>query len=194
MSKIKIKEKEILSQGWSTLQKITYEYKTDSHEWQKQTREAYDRGNGITVLLYNTTQSSVILTKQFRIPTYLNGNDTGMMIETCAGKLEDENPEAGMIREIEEETGYRISNITKVFEAYMSPGSVTELLHFFIAPYDKSMRVSQGGGLDSEQENIEVLEMSFKEALEMIKTGDIKDAKTIMLLQYARINLNLQYL
>lgn len=193
MSKIKIKEKTILSQGWSTLQKLTYEYQTDSNEWQTQTREAYDRGNGITVLLYNQSESSVILTRQFRIPTYLNGNSTGMMIETCAGKLENENPAAGMIREIEEETGYRISKITKVFEAYMSPGSVTELLHFFIAAYDESMRVSKGGGLDSEQENIEVLEMSFKQALEMIRAGDIKDAKTIMLLQYARINLNLEY-
>jgi GDP-mannose pyrophosphatase NudK len=193
MSKIKIKEKTILSQGWSTLQKLTYEYQTDSNEWQTQTREAYDRGNGITVLLYNKERSSIILTRQFRIPTYLNGNATGMMIETCAGKLENENPEAGMIREIEEETGYRIPIITKIFEAYMSPGSVTELLHFFIASYDERMRVSKGGGLDSEQENIEVLEMSFKEALEKIKTGDIKDAKTIMLLQYARINLNLEY-
>lgn len=182
--KINIKERTTLSKGWSLLQKITYEY-----DGELQTRETYDRGDGMTVLLYNFKQKSVILTRQFRIPTYLNGNPTGLMIETCAGKLEDENPEKGMIREIEEETGYRVPHIKKIFESYMSPGSVTEVLHFFIAPYSESMKVSNGGGTAEEQENIEVLEMSFVDALEMIRKGEIKDAKTIMLLQYAQINL-----
>ena len=184
MKEITIKEKTTLSKGWSHLQKITYEY-----QGELQTREAYDRGDGITVLLYNGVKKTVILTRQFRIPTYLNGNPTGLLIEACAGKLEDENPEQGMIREIEEETGYRVPHLEKVFECYMSPGSVTEILHFFIAPYTESMKVSDGGGLVEEQENIEVLEMSFKNAIDLIKKGDIKDAKTIMLLQYAQINL-----
>src|SRR5690606_10832856 len=155
--------------------------------WHTQSREAYDRGNGATILLYNKSTQSVILTRQFRLPTFVNGNPTGMMIEACAGLLDQDNPEECIRRETEEETGYNITDVKKIFEAYMSPGSVTEILHFFIAAYAREMRVNEGGGVD-EDEDIEVLEIPFEEALQMIQDGSIRDAKTIMLLQYAKLN------
>jgi len=185
---IKIISKEILSDNWYTLNKITYEYRKKDGSIETQNREAYDRGNGATILLYNKSQQTVILTRQFRLPTYINGNSDGMLIETCAGLLDKDNPETAIKRETEEETGYQIKDVKKVFEAYMSPGSVTEILYFFVAEYTKDMKVSDGGGHHDEQENIEVLETSFNEALNMIATGEIKDGKTIMLLQYAQIN------
>jgi nudix-type nucleoside diphosphatase (YffH/AdpP family) len=151
------------------------------------TREVYDRGNGSTILLYNREQRTVILTRQFRLPTFVNGNESGMLIEACAGLLDEDNPEDCIRRETEEETGYRIKDVRKIFEAYMSPGSVTEILHFFIAAYSRSMKVNDGGGVDHEEENIEVLELNIDEALKMIETGAIRDAKTIMLLQYVRL-------
>lgn len=188
INNIKITDSKILSDNWYILKKITYEYtKTDGTK-QVQSREAYDRGNGATILLYNKEQNTVILTRQFRLPTFINGNETGMLIETCAGLLDKDNPEDCIKRETEEETGYKITDVRKIFEAYMSPGSVTEILHFFIAEYTKEMKVTDGGGLESEQENIEVLELNFNEALNMINNGDIKDGKTIMLLQYIRLN------
>jgi nudix-type nucleoside diphosphatase (YffH/AdpP family) len=153
----------------------------------EQTREVYDRGNGATILLYNVAQQTVILTRQFRIPTYVNGNENGMLIETCAGLLDKDDPENCIRREAEEETGYRIANPVKVFEAYMSPGSVSELVHFFIAPYEKEMKVNDGGGVDHEEENIEVLELPFTQALAMVASGEIRDGKTIMLLQHLQI-------
>ncbi len=161
---------------------------TADGSWQTQSRETYDRGNGATILLYNKIQKTVILTKQFRIPTYLNGNESGMLIEACAGLLDKDNPEDCIRRETEEETGYRITEIKNIFESYMSPGSVTEIIYFFIAAYSKDMKVSKGGGADGEQENIEVMELPFSQAFLMIESGEIKDAKTIMLLQYAKIN------
>lgn len=185
---IKILSTEILSDNWYTLNKITFEYTKKDGTVETQNREAYDRGNGATILLYNKENQTVILTRQFRLPTYLNGNASGMLIETCAGLLDKDNPETAIKRETEEETGYKIKDVQKVFEAYMSPGSVTEILYFFTAEYSKDMKVSEGGGHHDEQENIEVLELPFKNALEMIKTGEIKDGKTIMLLQYAQIN------
>ncbi|WP_316736472.1 GDP-mannose pyrophosphatase NudK [Pedobacter aquatilis] len=185
---IKIISKEILSDNWYTLNKITFEYLKKDGTVETQNREAYDRGNGATILLYNVASQTVILTRQFRLPTYINGNETGMLIETCAGLLDKDNPETAIKRETEEETGYKIKDVKKVFEAYMSPGSVTEILYFFVAEYSKDMKVSEGGGHLEEQENIEVLETSFDEALDMIATGEIKDGKTIMLLQYAQIN------
>lgn len=185
---IKIISKEILSDNWYTLNKITFEYRKKDGSIETQNREAYDRGNGATILLYNKAQQTVILTRQFRLPTYINGNSDGMLIETCAGLLDKDNPETAIKRETEEETGYQIKDVKKVFEAYMSPGSVTEILYFFVAEYTKDMKVSEGGGHHEEQENIEVLETSFSEALNMISTGEIKDGKTIMLLQYAQIN------
>ncbi len=184
---INILKTEVLSDNWYTLRKITFEYKKQNGEVITQTREAYDRGNGATILLYNQEKKTVILTRQFRLPTYTNGNKSGMMIEACAGLLDQDNPEECIRRETEEETGYVVKDVKKVFEAYMSPGSVTEILHFFIAAYSKDMKVSEGGGVDHEEENIEVLEMHFEEALEMVNTGEIKDAKTIMLIQHLRL-------
>lgn len=186
-SNVKFIEEKILSDNWYILKKITFDYRNSSRAWVRQSREVYDRGNGATILLYNIENQTVILTRQFRMPSYVNGNETGMLIETCAGLLDKDNAEDCIRKETEEETGYRISQVEKVFEAYMSPGSVTEILYFFVAQYHKDMKVNEGGGAEHEQENIEVLEMSFKDALKMIKTGEIKDGKTIMLLQYAQI-------
>ena len=187
-NQVTITETEILSDNWYTLMKITYEYIQDNGEKETISREVYDRGNGATILLYNQEQETVILTRQFRLPTFVNGNPTGMLIETCAGLLEKENPEEAIRRETEEETGYKIGKVQKVFEAYMSPGSVTEILYFFIAEYSKDMKVNEGGGAKDENENIEVLELPIAEAMHMIRTGEIKDGKTIMLLQHLMLN------
>ncbi len=187
--KITIQKTELLSNNWYVLNKVTFDYKMGDQDSETQVREVYDRGNGAVILLYNLTKKTVVLTRQFRLPTYLNGNTSGMVIEACAGLLDAENPEECIIRETEEETGYRLSSVKKVFQSYMSPGSVTEILHFFIGEYQPNMKVSDGGGLAEEHENIEVLEYSFDQAYQMIATGEIVDAKTIMLLQYAKINL-----
>lgn len=188
IDRVKILNTEILSDNWYTLRKITYEYLKKDGTMQTQSREAYDRGNGATILLYNKELKTVILTRQFRLPTFINGNDAGMLIEACAGLLDKDNPEDCIRRETEEETGYKVTHVQKIFEAYMSPGSVTEILYFFIAEYSKEMKVAQGGGVDHEEENIEVLEITIDDAMSMIKTGDIKDGKTIMLLQYIKLN------
>ena len=177
---------EILSKNWYTLNKVTFDYLQKDGTWIKQSREAYDRGNGAAILLYNNETKTVILTQQFRMPTYINGNETGMMIEACAGLLDEDNPEDCIRRETEEETGFRITDVKKIYEAYMSPGSVTEILYFFVAEYNDDHRINEGGGID--HENIEVMELDFQAALAMVKSGEIKDAKTIMLLQYAEIN------
>jgi len=184
---IKILDTTILSDNWYVLRKITYEYLKKDGSSQIQTREAYDRGNGATILLYNTSRKTVILTRQFRMPTYINGNSTGMLIETCAGLLDKDNPEDCIRRETEEETGYQVTDVRKVYEAYMSPGSVTEMLHFFIAEYAENMKIHDGGGVEHEEENIEVLELDIQKAMEMIDNGGIKDGKTIMLLQYIKL-------
>lgn len=184
---IKIIKTEILSDNWYTLNKITFEKTQSNGTIQTQSREAYDRGNGAVILLYNKDKNTVILTRQFRLPTYINGNSTGMLIEACAGLLDNDNPEECIKRETEEETGYIVTQVEKVYEAYMSPGSVTEILHFFIAAYSEDMKTTDGGGLDEEGEDIEVLELSFHNALTMINNGEIKDAKTIMLLQHLRL-------
>jgi GDP-mannose pyrophosphatase NudK len=185
---IKIQKTELLSDNWYLLNKVTYDYQKEDNTIETHIREVYDRGNGAAILLYNSIQKTVILTRQFRLPSYLNGNKTGMMIEVCAGLLDKDHPEQCIIRETEEETGYRLSTVHKVFETYMSPGAVTEILYLFVGEYDASMKVNEGGGLDAEQENIEVLEYTFDEAFAMIQTGEIKDAKTVMLLQFAKIN------
>jgi nudix-type nucleoside diphosphatase (YffH/AdpP family) len=186
--KIKIQKTELLSDNWYVLNKVTFDYQKKDTPLITQKREVYDRGNGAAILLYNSIEKTVILTRQFRLPTYLNGNKTGMMIEVCAGLLDQDHPEQCIIRETEEETGYRLSSVRKVFESYMSPGAVTEILYFFVGEYNASMKVSEGGGVEHEQENIDVLEYTFEEAYAMIASGQIKDAKTIMLLQYAKIN------
>ncbi|NML57446.1 GDP-mannose pyrophosphatase NudK [Chryseobacterium cheonjiense] len=184
---VQIEKTEILSDNWYTLKKVTFSIQKKDGSFQQQSREAYDRGNGAVILLYDKSTEKVILTRQFRLPTYINGNPSGMMIEACAGLLDNDNPEECIKRETEEETGYKISHVEKIFEAFMSPGSVTEILYFFIGEYSKEMKINDGGGLDDEGEDIEVLELFFEEALKMIDTGEIKDAKTIMLLQYLRL-------
>jgi nudix-type nucleoside diphosphatase (YffH/AdpP family) len=184
---IKIKETKLLSDNWYLLNKITYSYQKENEAPQTHIREIYDRGNGAAILLYNSSKKTIILTRQFRLPTFLNGNKTGMMVEVCAGLLDQDNPEQAIIRETEEETGYRLDKVQKVMETYMSPGAVTEILYLFTGEYDESKKVSEGGGLDAEQEHIEVLEYTFDEAYAMIESGEITDAKTIMLLQYAKI-------
>lgn len=186
-NRINILKREVLSDNWYTLNKITFEYTQKDGTVQRQEREAYDRGNGSTILLYNKEKGTVVLTRQFRMPTYLNGNESGFLIEACAGLLEKDNAEDCIRKETEEETGYRITNVKKIFESYMSPGSVTEILYFFVAEYEDHMKVNEGGGTD-EEEDIQVLELPFERALNMITTGEIKDAKTIMLLQYAQIH------
>jgi nudix-type nucleoside diphosphatase (YffH/AdpP family) len=184
---VKITDTQILSDNWYILKKITYRYSKKNGEVQTQSREAYDRGNGATILLYHPEQKTVILTRQFRLPTYINGNESGMLIEACAGLLDNENAEDCIKRETEEETGYKISKVRKIFEAYMSPGSVTEILHFFIAEYRNDMKVSEGGGAEHEEENIEVLEIPIDQAMAMIESGEIKDGKTILLLQFVKL-------
>ena len=184
---IRILNSEVLSDNWYILRKITYEYFKKDGTKQIHSREAYDRGNGATILLYNKQQRTVILTKQFRLPSFINGNDSGMLIEACAGLLDKDNPEDCVRRETEEETGYSITDVRKIFEAYMSPGSATEILYFFIAEYSAPMKIHKGGGIEQEEENIEVLELNFDKAISMIDNGEIKDGKTIMLLQYIKL-------
>jgi GDP-mannose pyrophosphatase NudK len=184
-SKIENIKNQLLSDNWYVLRKYTYDLIKRNGERQPQVREVYDRGNGATILLYNRSKKTVLLINQFRMPTYVNGNTSGMLLETCAGLLDNDSPEDCIRKEAIEETGYAISKVEKLFEAYMSPGSVTEVVHFFAAEYDDSQRVTAGGGIDDE--DIEVLEVPFILALEMIRDGRIKDGKTIMLLHYAQI-------
>jgi GDP-mannose pyrophosphatase NudK len=187
MAQVKILDEQILSNNWYTLKKYTYEIVKKDGSLQKQTREVYDRGNGAVILLYNPDSKTIILTRQFRLPSFVNGNPQGLLIEACAGLLDQDNPEEAIKRETEEETGYRISEVKKIFEAYMSPGSVSEILYFFIAAYHPSMKVHSGGGIAQEQEDIEVLEIDFEKAYAMMENGEIRDAKTILLMQYLKI-------
>lgn len=182
-AKIRIIKTDTLSDDWYMLKKYTFELQRQNGEWQRQSREVYDRGNGATILLYNRERRTVILTRQFRFPTYMNGYP-GYLIETAAGLLDNMDAESRIKAEAEEETGFRLANVQKVLEAFMSPGSVTEKLHFFIAEYTARDKVSTGGGLAAEGEDIEVLEMAFEEALVAIDSGAIVDGKTIMLLYY----------
>ncbi|MGE8484040.1 NUDIX domain-containing protein [Pseudomonas sp. FP1740] len=182
--RVNIIESQVLSHDWYLLKKITFDYLRNNGDWQRQTREVYDRGNGAAILLFNREKKTVVLTRQFRLPVFVNGHD-GLLIEVAAGLLEGAAPEERIRAEAEEETGYRVHHVLKVFESYMSPGSVTEKLHFFIAEYDASSKVSEGGGLEDETEELEVLEWKFDDALEAFYRGEICDAKTIMLLQYA---------
>ncbi len=184
---VKIIKSEILSDNWYILRKITFENLNKNGEVKTHSREAYDRGNGATILLYNKSQKTVVLTRQFRLPTFINGNESGMLIESCAGLLDKDNAEDCIRRETEEETGYKIKDVRKIFEAYMSPGSVTEILYFFIAEYTKEMKESEGGGVD-DGEDIEVLEYEFDNAIKMMESGEIRDGKTIMLLQYLQLH------
>ena len=186
--RVRVKDFRILSNDYYLLKKSTFEFRRANGEWQPQTRETYDRGNCATVLPYNLAQRSVVLVRQFRFPAFVNGYDD-LLIEAAAGVLDGATPEARIRAEAEEETGYRLGEIRKIFEAFMSPGSVTEKQYFFVAEYEPSMRTGSGGGLADEGEDIEVLELAIDEALAMIADGRIVDAKTIMLLQYAALNI-----
>lgn len=179
----------VLSKEWATLHRIDYDYQFKDGSWKTISRESYNRGNGTSVLLYNVEKQTVILTRQFRMPAYVNDKQDGMSIEVCAGALDkNEEPETCIIREIEEEVGYRVDEVKKVLECYMSPGAVTEKMYLFVAEYTDEMKVHSGGGLESEDEEIEVLEIPFVEAIQMMNQHKIIDAKTQLLLQYAQIN------
>ena len=187
-SNIKIRSTTPLSHNWGKLDQVKFDFRLKDGSWQEQTREIYNRGNGAVILLYNKEKGTVVLTRQLRIPTWFNGNPDGMMIEACAGMLDENDPEECIRRETQEETGYELSEVKKIMEVYMSPGSVTEILYFFTGCYSDTMKKGKGGGVEGEHENIEVLEMPFDKAMQLITNGEIKDAKTIMLLQYAKIN------
>jgi nudix-type nucleoside diphosphatase (YffH/AdpP family) len=186
-SRVKVQDVTLLSDSWYVLKKTSFDYLRNDGTWQHQVRETYDRGNGAVLLLFNASRNTVVLTRQFRFPTFVNGNADGLMVEACAGQLDGDDPETCIRREAMEETGFQIRNPRKLFEAYMSPGSVTEKLHFFAAEYEASDRIATGGGHEHEGEDIEVLELSLPEALAHIKTGAIQDGKTIMLLQHAAL-------
>ncbi|WP_179638782.1 NUDIX domain-containing protein [Tunturibacter empetritectus] len=186
--RVRITKVETLSDDWYVLKKTTFELQRSDGTWQQQSRETYDRGNGATILLYNLERRTVVLTRQFRFPAFVNGH-SGMLIETAAGLLDKASPEDRIKAEVEEETGYRVDHVRKIFEAFMSPGSVTEKLYFFLAEYNCGSRVAQGGGNFNEGEDIEVLELSIEDAMAAIGRGEIADGKTIMLLQYAYIHL-----
>ncbi|EPT7062889.1 NUDIX domain-containing protein [Cronobacter turicensis] len=185
--KVRIIETQTLSDDWYVLKKYTFDYQRRDGQWQRQSREAYDRGNGATILLYNRAERCVILTRQFRLPVFLNGYNA-LLTETAAGLLDEADPETRIRAEAEEETGYLVDNVEKVFEAYMSPGSVTEKLYFFIGEYDPARRSGTGGGVADEGEDIDVVKMPIDDALRAVRDGEIVDAKTIMLLQYAALN------
>ncbi|WP_053977978.1 NUDIX domain-containing protein [Mangrovimonas xylaniphaga] len=187
-NRVKNINREILSDRWALLEKVNYDYQLKSGEWVRQNRESYNRGDGAAILLYNPEKGTVVLTKQFRMPTYLNDNTDGFLVEACAGMLDKDHPEDCIIKEVEEETGYRIKTVKKVVEAYSSPGAVTEKMHYFIGEYSEDMKVSEGGGLEIELEDIEVKELPFSKVIEMVGNGQIQDAKTIILVQYAQIH------
>jgi nudix-type nucleoside diphosphatase (YffH/AdpP family) len=186
--RVRIREIKTLSDDWYVLKKTTFDYRRRDGTWQTQSRETYDRGNGATLLLYDPDRRTVVLTRQFRFPAFVNGCRE-LLIETPAGLLDDASPAERVRAETEEETGYRVRDVRQVFEAFMSPGSVTEKLYFFVGRYAPSDRVLSGGGNHAEGEDIEVLELSIDDALAMIRSGAIQDGKTIMLLQYAALHI-----
>ncbi|MFI2753626.1 NUDIX domain-containing protein [Cellulomonas sp. P22] len=185
---VRVVDVELVASGWHVLRMTTFDYRGVDGTWTRQLRETYDRGNGATILLYDPDRATVLLTRQFRYPVYVNGHPDGMLVETAAGLLDLDDPETAIRREATEETGVEVGEIEHVFDVYMSPGSVTERLHFYAAPYTPAQRVTAGGGLADEGEEIDVLELPFAQALEMTRTGEIADAKTIMLLQWAALH------
>ncbi|SDU93461.1 NUDIX domain-containing protein [Pseudomonas mucidolens] len=187
-SPVRINAEELLSDNWYLLKKYNFDLRRRDGRWQAQTREVYDRGNGATILLYNAEQRTVLLIRQFRMPAFVNDHH-GYLIETAAGLLDNASPEERIRLEAEEETGYRVGHVEKVYSAFMSPGSVTERIHFFLGEYQPGDRVSEGGGLEDEGEDIEVLELGVDEAIAMVARGEIVDGKTIMLLQYLELRL-----
>ncbi len=185
---VRITAQETLSDNWYLLKKISFDLRRRDGTWQTQTREVYDRGNGATILLYNLARRTVLLTRQFRMPAFVNGH-SGFLIESAAGLLDNASPEQRIRQEAEEETGYRVESVEKIYEAFMSPGSVTERVHFFIGEYQPDDRIGEGGGLVEEGEDIEVMELEFEQAIAMVSNGEIVDGKTIMLLQYLELRL-----
>jgi ADP-ribose pyrophosphatase len=185
---VRITAQETLSDNWYLLKKISFDLRRRDGTWQTQTREVYDRGNGATILLYNLARRTVLLTRQFRMPAFVNGH-SGFLIESAAGLLDNASPEQRIRKEAEEETGYRVESVEKIYEAFMSPGSVTERVHFFIGEYQPDDRIGEGGGLVEEGEDIEVMELGFEQAIAMVSNGEIVDGKTIMLLQYLELRL-----
>jgi nudix-type nucleoside diphosphatase (YffH/AdpP family) len=185
--RVRVVREELLSDNWAILKKTTLEYQRSDGSWQTLVRETYDRGNGVAILLYNRARQTVILTRQFRYPAFVNDH-AEMLIEVCAGLLDKRDPAEAIRRETEEETGYRIGEPRKVLEIFMSPGSVTEKLYFFVAEYEADQRVNEGGGLHEDGEDIGVLEVRLDEAMQMIERGAIMDGKTIILLQYAALH------
>ena len=184
---VEVLNTEVLSNNWYVLRKVTFRLQKRDGTWETQSREAYDRGNGATILPFDLSRRTVILTRQFRLPTFVNGNPSGMLIESCAGLLDKENPSQCITRELREETGFELQNVRKVMEAYMSPGSVTEIVYFFVAEYTPAQQASAGGGV--EEEDIEVIELTIDEATAKVASGEIRDGKTIMLLQYAALHI-----
>ena len=183
--RVRVTDVRLLSDNWYRLHTTTFDLQGDDGSWSTQSRETYDRGNGATILLYDVERRTVLLTSQFRYPAYINGHAGGMLIEAAAGLLDDDDPETAIRREAIEETGHRVGEVTHVFDAFMSPGSVTERLHFYAAPYDAATREHEGGGLADEGEHITLVELDIDEALDLVTSGGIIDAKTIMLLQWA---------
>jgi nudix-type nucleoside diphosphatase (YffH/AdpP family) len=186
--RVRIRDVELLAAGWHVLRATTYDYLRADGTWTRERRETYDRGNGATILLYDPQRGTVLLTRQFRYPAYVNDHADGMLVETAAGLLDDDDPETAIRREAQEELGVRVGELEHVFDVYMSPGSVTERLHFYAAPYTPSHRTMEGGGLIEDGEDIEVLELPFEAALAMTRDGRIADGKTIMLLQWAALH------
>ena len=182
-----IRDVEVTSDGWHVLRRTTYDYRRRNGQWTTEQRETYDRGNGATILVYDAERGTVLLTRQFRYPVYVNGHPDGRFVEAAAGLLDADDPETAIRREAAEELGVRIGELEHVLDAYMSPGSVTERIHFYAAPYTPADRVADGGGLPEDGEDIEVLELPFADALAMMADGRIADAKTIMLLQWAAL-------
>ncbi len=187
MDRIRHLVREVLSDAWYTLYRYTYEYRRSDGHWDRQQREAYDRGNGAAVLLYDPERGTVLLTRQFRLPTFINGNPEGLLTEVCAGVLEGDDPEACMRREILEETGYEVPLLQQVAAVYTSPGAVTEKLYLFQGAYHPGMKIAAGGGVAEETEDIEVMEWTYAEALKAMQNGEIRDAKTLILLQHAAL-------
>ena len=185
---VRIKSVQLLSDNWYVLKTTTFDLKRRDGRWQTMSRETYDRGNGAVALLYNRVRRTVLLTRQFRFPAYVNQHD-GYLIEAPAGLLDEARPEERMHAELEEETGYKVDKLRPVFDVFMSPGSVTERLHFFVGEYDAESKIGSGGGLEQEGEDIEVIELDADKALAMTASGEIMDAKTIMLLQYLHLHL-----
>jgi nudix-type nucleoside diphosphatase (YffH/AdpP family) len=183
-----IRDVEVTSDGWHVLRRTTYDYRRADGAWETQQRETYDRGNGATILLYDRDRRTVLLTRQFRFPVYVNDHPDGMLIEAPAGLLDDDDPETAVRRETSEEVGVAVGELQHVFDVYMSPGSVTECVHFYAAPYTAADRTLDRGGLADDGEDIEIIELQFAEAMAMTRDGRIADGKTIMLLYWAALD------